>query len=121
MYQSSFATDRLESHQAAWLWKSLDIIPTSAEPAHAEQATTIAGLAINGCSEVGIESGEWSEEQAGAENRQLLHAARLLHAKEHYIAQFGQVAYDIMLADCLWRVYRKNGKLGGRVYILSRG
>jgi hypothetical protein len=49
----------------------------------------------------------------------LLHAARLLRAPERYIAQFGQVAYDIKLGDCLWHIYRMIGKLSPRIYLLS--
>ncbi len=46
--------------------------------------------------------------------------ARLLRAPDRFIERFGQAAYDIMLADCLWHVYRMIGKLSGRVYVLSR-
>jgi hypothetical protein len=75
---------------------------------------------MDDCLRVGPEWGERSEEQAGAGSRHLLHAARLLRAPERYVTRFGQAAYDIMLADCLWHVYRLIGKLDGRVYLLSR-
>lgn len=39
---------------------------------------------------------------------------------ERYVAQFGQAAYDIMLADGLWHVYPMIGKIAGRVYRLSQ-
>jgi hypothetical protein len=29
-------------------------------------------------------------------------------------------AYDIMISDCLWHVYRMIGKLTARVYVLGR-
>jgi hypothetical protein len=45
---------------------------------------------------------------------------RLLRAPDQYIARFGQRAYDVMLADCLWHVYRLLGKLDARVYVLCR-
>jgi hypothetical protein len=43
----------------------------------------------------------------------------LLRAPERYIREFGQSAYEIMLADCLWHVYHMVGKLSARVYVLS--
>jgi hypothetical protein len=36
------------------------------------------------------------------------------------VGQFGQAAYDIMLSDCFWHVYRMLGKLQGRAYLLSK-
>ena len=67
---------------------------------------------------MGSEIGEHLEEQTGEAGRRLIHAARLLRDPERYIAQFGRTAYDIMLGDCLWHVYRMIGKLSGCVYLL---
>lgn len=120
VYQSSLVADRLEPREAEWLWKTLGIVPTSMDPGRIEASIAAADLSVDEWIEVGIEWGERSEEQTGAGSRHLLHAARLLHAPERYVAQFGQAAYDIMLADCLWHVYRMIGKLAGRVYLLSR-
>lgn len=120
VYQSSFATDRLEPGEAEWLWKTSRIVPTSALPDRTDAAIAAAGLQVDERIDVGIEWAEWSEEQTGKKSRQLLHAARLLRAPERYVAQFGQAAYDIMLSDCLWHVYHMIGKLAGRVYRLSR-
>jgi hypothetical protein len=53
--------------------------------------------------------------------RRLLHAARLLRQPDRYIAEFGQKAYDIMLADSFWHIYRMIGKLTARVYVLRAG
>jgi hypothetical protein len=43
---------------------------------------------------------------AGALGRSRLHAARLLRDPERYRAQFGEAAYEIMVADCLWQISR---------------
>lgn len=59
------------------------------------------------------------QEDTGEPGRRLLHAARLLRDPERYIAKFGRSAYDIMLGDCLWHVYRMIGKLSARVYLLK--
>jgi SAM-dependent methyltransferase len=119
VYQSSFATDRLEQREGEWIWKASGVVPTSADPGRTEAAIAAAGLRVDQRIEVGLEWGEWAQEQTGERGRRLLHAARLLRAPERYIEQFGQSAYDTMLADCLWHVYHMVGKLSARVYLLS--
>jgi SAM-dependent methyltransferase len=114
-----FGTDRLEAREAEWLWKTMGVVPTSADPQRTDAAIVAAGLRVEECIELGSEWGEGAEERAGKSGRQLIHAARLLRAPERYIAQFGQSSYDLMLGDCLWHVYRMIGKLSGRVYLLS--
>jgi SAM-dependent methyltransferase len=114
-----FGTDRLEPHEASWLWATMGVVPRNARPEHTEAAIAQAGLRVDSCVELGPEWGEWAEERTGKGRRQLLHAARLLRAPELYQAQFGQAAYDIMLGDCLWHVYRMIGKLSPRIYLLS--
>lgn len=114
-----FGTDRLEPREARWLWKTMGVVPTSAEPDRTDAAIAAAGLQVEQCIDVGSEWGEWAEEQARKGSRKLLHASRLLRAPERYIAQFGQAAYDIMLGDCLWHVYGMIGKLSRRLYLLS--
>ena len=51
--------------------------------------------------------------------RKLLHAARLLRDPQRYASRYGRGAYDIMLGECLWHIYRMIGKLRPRVYLLS--
>jgi SAM-dependent methyltransferase len=83
-----------------------------------EAAFGAAGLELDEHIELSSEWGEFGQEQTGAAGRRLLHAARLLRDPERYITRFGQAAYDIMLADCFWHVYRMIGRLSGRVYVL---
>jgi SAM-dependent methyltransferase len=115
-----FGTDRLEPREAAWLWATMGVVPESARPERTEAAIASAGLRIDSCIDLGSAWGEFAEEQSGQGSRQLLHAARLIRSPEQYVAQFGQAAYDLMLGDCLWHVYRMLGKLSGRVYLLSK-
>lgn len=116
-----FGTDGLEPREADWLWRTMGVVPTSAEPARTDAAISAAGLRVENRIDLGIEWGEWAEEQAGKSSKRLLYASRLLRDPQRYIAQFGQSAYDIMLGDCLWHVYGMIGKLERRVYLLSRG
>jgi SAM-dependent methyltransferase len=115
-----FATDRLESREAEWLWQALDVVSSSADPARTEAAIAAAGLRVDEQIDLGSEWSEWSEEQSGAVGRKLLHAARLLRDPERYRNRFGDAAYEIMLGDCLWHVYSMIGKLERRVYVLAR-
>jgi SAM-dependent methyltransferase len=115
-----FGTSGLEPRESAWLWATMGVTPESADPAHAEEAMRTAGLHIDQRVIVGTEWGEWSQEHDGTGGRKLLHAARLLRARDTYVERYGQGAYDIMLGDCLWGVYGMIGKLERRVYVLSR-
>jgi SAM-dependent methyltransferase len=114
-----FGTDRLEPREAAWLWDTMGVAPESARPERTEVAITQAGFRVEQFHDLGPEWGEWVEERAGHGTRHLLRAARLLRAPQRYIAQFGQAAYDVMLGDCLWHIYRMIGKLSPRIYLLS--
>jgi SAM-dependent methyltransferase len=110
-----FEAERLEpreSAQSGWT--------EGGKPERVEAAIAAAGLRIDECIVIGSEWGERAEEQSGQGTRRLLHAARLLRAPDRYIAQFGEMAYEIMLGDCLWHIYRMIGKLSGRVYLLSK-
>lgn len=115
-----FGSDRLEPREADWLWKTMGVIPTSADPVLTDRAISAAGLRVDERIELGAEWGEWAEEHTGKSSRKLLHAARLLRDPQRYVAQFGQAAYDVMLGDCLWHVYGMIGKLDRRAYVLSR-
>jgi ubiquinone/menaquinone biosynthesis C-methylase UbiE len=114
-----FLTDRIEPEESAWLCSTLGVVPASADPASAEAAMTAAGLRIDDHLTVGSEWGEWAQEHDGKPGRKLLHAARLLRARDTFVQRYGPAAYDIMLADCLWHVYAMIGKLTRRVYLLS--
>jgi SAM-dependent methyltransferase len=85
-----------------------------------EAAARAAGLAVDRRLALASEGGEWAEERTGAGTRRLLHAARLLRDPDRYVARFGRTAYEIMLGDCLWHVYRMIGKLSGELWVLSR-
>jgi ubiquinone/menaquinone biosynthesis C-methylase UbiE len=112
-------TDRLEPLEAAWLWPTMGVVPTSADVTHIEGAIGDAGLRVDECIDIGTEWGEWFEETTGKGARQLIHAARLLRAPDRYIEQFGKTAYDIMVGDAFWNVYGLIGKLSRRVYLLT--
>ncbi len=113
-----FATPLLEPNDAARQW-GLTVDPSRAYPQRIEEAFTAAGFEIAEQIELAGEGGERAQEERGEPGRRLLHAARLMRQPDRYIARYGQTAYDIMLGDCLWHVYRMIGKLSARVYLLK--
>ena len=117
---SMFGGDGPLPDDVEWLWRAYENTTDSRDPAVVEAAMAAAGLRIQERVVLGSEWGEFAEERAGAATRRLLHTARMLRARDRYVERFGQAAYDIMLSDCLWHVYRMLGKLQGRVYLLSK-
>ena len=125
----TFKTDRLEPRLAESFGADPERIEATfgvggfgADPERIESAFTTAGFEVEAETELTSEWGEFAQEHTGGANspsRRLLHAARLLRDPDRYVGQFGQAAYDIMLGDCLWHVYRMIGKLSGRVYVLK--
>lgn len=115
-----FAGERLEPREAAWLWRTAGVVPTSADPARTDAAIAAAGLRLDRRFDVGTEFGEWAEEHHGRSSRRLLHISRLLRDPQRYVARFGQAAYELMLGDCLWQVFGMIGKLDRKVYLLSK-
>jgi SAM-dependent methyltransferase len=106
-------TDRLEPREAELL-----AVLGRFDVHQMESAFSAAGFEVEEFIELGSEIGERIEEDTREASRRLIHTARLLREPERYVAEFGQRAYDIMLSDCLWHVYRMIGKLSGRVYLL---
>ena len=54
-----------------------------------------------------------------APEERLVHTARLLRDPHRYIQRFGEENYRVMLADCLWHVYRMIGKLYGVAFVVG--
>jgi SAM-dependent methyltransferase len=116
----TFGTPRLEPGEAVW-WMSSRGVSTAvnARPEHAEAALARCRFRIDESVDLGSEWGERGQETTGEAGRRLLHAARLLRKPELYVQRFGQSAYDIMLGDCFWHIYRMLDKLSTRVYLLT--
>ncbi len=106
--------------EAAWLASQEMGFGAARElrPADVEEAITAAGLEIRQRVDYASEWGEAGQERDGAAGRRLTHAARLLRAPQRYIDRYGATNYRIMLADCLWHVYRMIGKLWGVAFLI---
>lgn len=115
------ATDLLGDEEGDWLFDVMGVVPASADPRVVDDAIARSGLHVVDTIDLSTEWGEWSQEQDGSGGRALLHLARLLREPERYRAEFGDAAYDVMLGDCRWQVYRTMGKLGARIDVLRKG
>lgn len=114
------ATDLLAEEEAERLFDVRGVVPSSADPYVLDEAIAASGLEVVDTLDLAGEWGEWSQEQEGAGGRTLLHLARLLRDPERYRAEFGDAAYEVMLADCRWRTHLMTGGLRGRVDVLRR-
>ena len=114
------ATDLLAPDEADWLFDVMGVVPGSADPRVLDDAIAASGLEVVDTIDLADEWGEWMQEQEGRGGRALLHLARLLREPDRYRAEFGDAAYDVMLGDCRWHVYRMMGKLAGRIDVLQR-
>jgi SAM-dependent methyltransferase len=117
VYQS-VGTDRLEPGEAEWLRHAIGM--EHARLQDVERAIAAAGLRVDESIDLAGEWGERLQETSGEPGRRLLHASRLLRDPDRYVARFGRENYEIMLADCLWHVYRMIGKLDYRIFVLTK-
>lgn len=114
------ATDLLADAEADWLFDVMGVVPSSVEPAVLDDAIARSGLEVVETLDLSSEWSEWAQEQEGTAGRALLHLARLLRDPDRFRTELGDAAYDVVLADCRWKVYRMMGKLGARVDVLRR-
>lgn len=114
------ATPLLAGDEADWLFDVMGVVPASADPRVLDDAIAASGLDVVDTIDLASEWGEWSEEESGRASRALLHLARLLRDPDRYRDEFGDAAYDVMLGDCRWHVYRMAGKLAGRIDVLHK-
>src|SRR5262249_11222109 len=113
-----FATELLEPREADLLWRGGGFVGDRGT--QTDEAIEAAGLRVDRVVEIGSKWGEWAQERSGGPGRKLLYAARLRRSADVYIGRYGQAAYDMMMADCLWHVYAMIGKLTRRAYLLTR-
>jgi SAM-dependent methyltransferase len=114
------ATPLLSAAEADWLFPVMGVVPSSMSPSVTDSAVASAGLVVDASLHLGSEWGERAEEESGQAGKALLRAARLQREPERYRSAFGAAAYDVMLGDSLWHVYRMLGKLSGRILVLTR-
>ena len=114
------ATPLLGHDEAAWLFDVMGVVPSSADSRSLDDAIAASGLEVVDTVDLAGEWAEWSEEDSGSASRALLRLARLLRDPDRYRDEFGDAAYDVMLARCRVHVYLMAGKLAGRIDVLRK-
>lgn len=114
------ATPLLSAAEAAALFPVMGVVSSSMSASDTDSAVAASGLVVDADLDIGSEWGELAEEESGQGARALLRVARLQREPERYRSAFGDAAYDVLLGDSLWHVYRMLGKLSGRILVLSR-
>jgi ubiquinone/menaquinone biosynthesis C-methylase UbiE len=115
------ATEAMAPQEATWFFNEglSGVVTRNMDEQNVESSFTDGGFRMVTRLDLGSEMGERAEEDRGEPGRRLLHAARLLRDPERYKARFGEAAYNIMLGDCFWHIYRMIGKLSTRIYVLA--
>lgn len=114
-----FTGSKMSDAEALRFWP-MNAGARSVRPEDLERSIKSAGMEITERIDIGSQWGEYGHEHSGTPGRRLAHLARLQRDPERYIAEFGQAAYEIMLHDCLWHVYRMLGLLHGAVFIFEK-
>jgi len=114
-----FTGPRMSDAEAEQFWRE-GPNARSVRPEDLAAAAGAAGFSTRFRTDIGSEGGEYAQEQRGAGGRRLAHAARLLRDPKRYVAEFGEANYEVMLADCLWHVYRMIGKLYAAAFAFDR-
>ncbi|GAC1554060.1 MAG: hypothetical protein NVS4B8_16840 [Herpetosiphon sp.] len=117
---TTFATDLMEDREAARLYEPLGIVPESMHAAVVEEAFITTDFQIDSCEVIGSELMENVEEHEGRVSRELMRAARMTRAREHWITALGKANYEVALANYHWGIYLLLGKLSPTLYLLSR-
>lgn len=112
----------LSASEAEWLTaQDMGFGPgKSFRPGDVHHAIRASGFELRERIDYAGEWGEAGEEVDGGAGRRLLHASRLIRSPQLYIDRYGTSNYRIMLADCLWHVYRMIGKLWGVAFLIRR-
>src|SRR5437764_6050394 len=118
LIHTTFATNLMEHKEAIRLYESLGIVPANMYSAYFEDAFKAAGLQVRSSEPIGSERLAYSEEQQARPSKELLHIARMRRLKGRIVAEFGQEAYDVILAVDLWHLYLLIGKLSSTIYTL---
>lgn len=111
IYQT-YATELLESEEAARLYGPLVIVPQNMSLDFVENAWQAAGFTTIERDVIGSEWREkWEEDGTHTSAHQLLRIARLRRDRDRLLAALGEKSYHVELADCHWGVYQMLGKL----------
>lgn len=117
---TTFATERMEPREAARVYAALGVVAENMSAAYVEGCFAGAGLVTLAREEIGSELMQFYEERDGRCSRELMRLARMLQARERFLAELGETNYAVTEALYHWVVYQLIGKLGSVVYTLRK-
>ena len=117
---TTYATERMEQKEAARIYDALGIVPDNTAPPYVEGCFADAGLQLLTHQTIGSELMQYYEEQDGRCTRELMRLARMLQAKERFLAELGEANYEVTSALYHWVIYQLIGKLSSAIYTLKK-
>jgi ubiquinone/menaquinone biosynthesis C-methylase UbiE len=117
---TTFATEFMETKEAARLYKTLGIVSENMSSNYVEGCFKDAGLQILSRHTIGSELAQYYEESEGRYTRELMRLARMILAKKKFLAELGEVNYEVTSALYLWGIYHLIDKLSVSIYTLIK-
>lgn len=118
--QATSATGQLCPEERAWLFRVLGLAEESMDRNSIELACADAGLEIQERVRLGNQSLQSRLECPGSGPSELLTVARLTEYFERYIARWGELWYQRVLAWESWALYHALGKLEDHIWLFHR-
>lgn len=117
---TTFSTDSMEPKEAESLYASLGMVAENLDRSGVETLFSKSGLRIHSSETIGGELLEYYDERDGRYGRELMRLARMLRAKERFIAELGELQYATAQALYRWGIYLLLGKLRSTIYVLRK-
>lgn len=117
---TTYATERMEPKEAARIYDALGIMPENTSPSYVEDCFADAGLQVLTNQTISSELMQYYEERDGRCTRELMRLARMLQAKEKFLAALGEANYEVTSALYHWVIYQLIGKLSSTIYTLEK-
>jgi hypothetical protein len=116
----TFATERMESREAARLSEALGLVAENLSSSHVEGCLRDGEWEMVSREIIGSELMQYYEESDGRCTRELMRLARMISAREKFVAELGEANYQITSALYHWVIYQLIGKLSSVIYTLRK-
>ncbi|MDQ3817028.1 MAG: methyltransferase domain-containing protein [Acidobacteriota bacterium] len=117
---TTYATERMEPKEAARLYDALGMVSENLSQSYVEACFKKAGLQTLSSEIIGSELMQYYEERDRRCTRELMRLARMMSAKERFMAELGEVNYEVTSALYRWVIYQLIGKLSSTIYTLRK-
>ncbi|MGH7999279.1 MAG: class I SAM-dependent methyltransferase [Brasilonema sp.] len=117
---TTYATELMETKEATRIYNALGVVSENMSLEYVEDCFKDAGLQILSRQTIGSEVTQYYEESGGRYTTELMRLARMIHAKEKFVAELGQTNYEVTSALYHWGIYQLLGKLSFIIYTLRK-